>query len=282
MDQVRRVYHEVGSHTDIGRHHRKNQDAGVARSWTTPEGRSLSLAVVADGVSAGRHSEEASRAAAEIVQQAVAVAAGRPGLDLEQCAEVLWDAAQEANRSVAGRPEDGREQGDSTTLVAGVVLDEQGTGVWCGDSRAYLVHGEEIEALTTDHSWMESAVRSGLMSREEAARDRRAHMITRWIGPPSGRDAGVEAFDFEAPPGSLFLACSDGLYQYFLPPQWAEEEMAIILRDRGDLRSGLRALVSTALDRGGYDNITAAAIAVRSDLPSHESALTWRRLIGKR
>src|SRR5690349_13092992 len=58
--------------TDIGKKHHVNQDSGGAWSWERTDGTLASLLVVADGVSAGRNSEGASRLAVELVYGRVA------------------------------------------------------------------------------------------------------------------------------------------------------------------------------------------------------------------
>jgi protein phosphatase len=125
----------------------------------------------------------------------------------------------------------------------------------------YRVTPREVIRLTRDHSWAEGVVSHGLMSAEDAARDPRAHMITRWLGPPDQEDPGLETFRFRLASGDVVLCCTDGLYMYFSPPVSAEEEMQRILwAHEGDLQAGVDELVDMALQRGGRDNITVAAI----------------------
>jgi hypothetical protein len=55
----------VAFRTDIGYAHTSNQDAGLAWAEVREDGVPVGLLVVADGVSAGEHSEEASRITSE-------------------------------------------------------------------------------------------------------------------------------------------------------------------------------------------------------------------------
>ena len=138
--------------------------------------------------------------------------------------------------------------------------------MWCGDSRVYQLSPSRIARLTRDHSWAEQVVHHGLMSAEEAARDPRAHMITRWLGPPLQDDPGLESFRFTLASGEAIMCCTDGLYGYFGPSASAgEEEMAEVLFSYGsDIQLGVDELVRRALERGGRDNITAAVILSES------------------
>jgi serine/threonine protein phosphatase PrpC len=192
---------------------------------------------------------------------------------LEALLDALFEAAKEANHEVAKRPHYSLSSADATTLVAAFCVGNKGGGVWCGDSRVYyLTAGGWARRLTRDHSWAEQVVSAGLLSADEAAHDPRAHMITRWLGPPPQEDPGIETFRFELEPGDVVMCCTDGLYGYFAPPEADDEdEMARLLAgDEANLYKGVNRLVDIALERGGRDNITLAVIA--GDAQSREPA----------
>jgi serine/threonine protein phosphatase PrpC len=254
--------------TNIGTGHAINQDAGGAWVWCRADGTTASLTVVADGVSAGRHSEEASRLTVGVIHDLLAPRMEDLSPTIEALIEELRAAATEANHQVAARPHPSIGQADATTLVAAVCVGNEGGGVWCGDSRVYRFSSKGVTRLTQDHSWAETVVSSGLMTAEQATQDPRAHMITRWLGPPDSDDPGIDTFRVRLEPGDTLLCCTDGLYMYFSPPYGAEREMASILASyRADLPAALQRLVDVALSRGGYDNITVAATRL-SGLPS--------------
>jgi PPM family protein phosphatase len=216
---------------------------------------------VADGVSAGKHSEDASRLTVEMFHEKLSPLISDPAKSVHELSTLLLETAAAANHQVAQRPHDSVTNADATTLVAAVCVGNEGAGVWCGDSRVYQVSGEYLTRLTTDHSWAEGAVSQGIVSPEDAARDPRAHMITRWLGPPEEEDPGIETFSFELRSGEFLLCCSDGLYMYYAEPFSGEAEMAQLLsQNRSNLQAGLDRLVELALQRGGRDNVTAAAI----------------------
>ena len=255
--------HVVGFATDIGRSHHINQDAGGGWVTRRSDGTAASLVVVADGVSAGRHSERASQLAVDIVRDRLLPSLEDLAHDGEALLNELLETARLASREVAQRPHHSLYSADATTLVAAFCLGRTGGGVWCGDSRVYQVTARSITRLTRDHSWAEGMVSHGIMSAEDAARDPRAHMITRWLGPPADEDPGVETFRFDLEPGEIVLCCTDGLYMYFAPPVSDEGEMAQILAEHsGNLQAGIERLVQIALDRGGRDNITVGALSL--------------------
>ncbi len=267
--------HAVALRTDIGHKHQVNQDAGGAWTRVRPDGTPASLIVVADGVSAGRHSEGASKLVVDILEKRLAPLLEDPAQSVDALVEALLETAKVANYEVAQRPHHAISSADATTLVAALCVGDEGGGVWCGDSRVYHVAGQQITRLTRDHSWAEGVVSHGIMSAEDAARDPRAHMITRWLGPPEKDDPGVETFHLSLAPGDVVMCCTDGLYMYFAPPASEEVEMAQTLAAHaGNLQAGLDHLVEIALQRGGRDNVTAAAICSGAAVQQHHAEST--------
>lgn len=249
--------------TDIGRSHAVNQDAGGAWSWQRPDGTPATLLVVADGVSSGRRSEDVSRLVTDRMRAAFEQSLGRVVVTVQTLLSSLSEAVVEANHEIAGRPHGSPGTADATTLALAFCLGRAGGGIWVGDSRVYKVDQEGIQQLTRDHSWAESVVSQGYLTAEQAAADPRAHMITRWLGPPDQPNPGEETFTFEAADGDFLLCCSDGLYGYFASPEPGPGEMTAVMRSHGDnLQAAVNHLVDLALERGGHDNITVAALRI--------------------
>lgn len=257
--------HATGFGTDIGHHHPVNQDAGGAWSWTPLDGAPLTLAVVADGVSAGEHSEQAAALTVELMHRAIEAHHADAGLNADALYTYLHEAGLEAQRRVADMPFSSYERANASTLVAVCLLGGHAVGMWCGDSRAYGVTPAGCRQLTRDHSWVNLVVDSGRMSLEQAKRDPRAHVIARWLGvaDPPRTDPGFERFDVDLAPDDRLLVCSDGLYMYFDQPYAEEREIAsVAFEHAADAQAAVDELIKRALDRGGFDNITAVLVAV--------------------
>lgn len=258
-----KVDHRIACSTHIGRSHQKNQDAAGAWTWRRSDGTPVSLAVVADGVSAGSHSERASRMAVEIVYRAVESLATDQAATLDVLLETVVSAAGRASRDIAVQARNGGDAADATTLVAGVALGTQAGGVWAGDSRVYFIRRDLVVPVTRDHSWAETVVSHGLMSADQAARDPRAHMITSWLGEQEPQAPTIEVFRLELSPEAVLLCCSDGLYAYVAPvPEATADLRALAVPRTDDLQSRLDDLITLALNRGGHDDLTGAAIQV--------------------
>jgi protein phosphatase len=128
-----------------------------------------------------------------------------------------------------------------------------------GDSRAYLVRGEQMEQLTDDHSLVSELVKTGKLSAEEAQVHPQRSVITRAVG--TDPDVDVDGFTLEAQDGDVFLICSDGLSDMVED----EEILELVHQNRDDLDKAVKALVGAANRGGGEDNITAVAFRISSE-----------------
>jgi protein phosphatase len=133
-----------------------------------------------------------------------------------------------------------------------------------GDSRAYLVRGEQMEQLTEDHSLVNELLKTGKLSEEEAQVHPQRSVITRAVG--TDPDVDVDGFTIEAQEGDVFLICSDGLSDMVSD----EEILELVHRNRDDLDKAVKALVAAANRGGGEDNITAVAFRISSEAPEDE------------
>ncbi|MGC4953821.1 PP2C family protein-serine/threonine phosphatase [Actinomadura citrea] len=242
--------------SDLGLRRSRNEDAFALAAL--PAGV---CAVVCDGVATAPGSEEASRLAAEA---ALAVLTGRvtAGVDPRGA---MRDAAARAGEVVAGMPGD-PDSSPACTFVSAVV-DAGGITVgWVGDSRAYWLSAAGSCRLTTDDSWASSMIEQGAMSAEDAWADRRAHVLTAWLGADAGPlDPHVAAFRPTGP--GLVVLCSDGLWNDLPEPS---DLAAVALTGRDGPLDAARRLLRAALDAGGHDNVTVAVLRYPPPGPSRE------------
>ncbi|WP_375541757.1 PP2C family protein-serine/threonine phosphatase [Paraburkholderia sp. CNPSo 3281] len=129
--------------------------------------------------------------------------------------------------------------------------------LWAGDSRIYLYRDAQLEALTTDHSYVAELQAQGHLSAEAARHHPSQHLITRAVGAADWLD--LDEGRIVVRDGDLFLLCSDGLSNEVQAP-----EMVRAL-EAGDCQHVTDLLVEMALQAGGRDNIT--AVVVRVDDP---------------
>ena len=237
--------------TDAGKVRANNEDALLVG-----EGRDETLFVVADGIGGFEAGEVASRIAVDVLREL------EPGASFEA-------AIREANRRIlaVGRGDE-RLSGMGTTIVAtrfGGTREEPVAEIaHVGDSRAYLLRGGSLRPLTEDHSLVAELVRSGDLTRDQAAEHPQKNLITRALGAEEEVEVDTLVLPVEA--GDRLLLCSDGLTD-MVP----EANIGEILADSpGDPEKPARTLVSAALDAGGSDNVTVVVVDVKQEAPREE------------
>ncbi|MBI2956422.1 MAG: Stp1/IreP family PP2C-type Ser/Thr phosphatase [Acidobacteria bacterium] len=257
----------VGASTDKGRVRSINEDAYLC---VLEQG----LFVVCDGMGGEAAGEVASQLAIETIlgilngkPDAPAEAGSRRGF-LSRTAQ-LARAVENSNTAIfAEAQKDSGRAGMGTTLVS-VWLEENIASVaHVGDSRAYLWHNGNLEALTRDHSLVEEQVRAGLLSRAESLQSQQQNVLLRVLG----REPKVEVELSEVPvkPGDYLVLCSDGLTRMV-----AEGSLGRAVEQLRDPQRICDYLVAEANDNGGVDNITVVVVEV---LRESFWRRWWRRL----
>jgi serine/threonine protein phosphatase PrpC len=234
--------------TDAGKVRQNNEDALLVG-----DGKDETLFVVADGIGGFEAGEVASSLAVEVLKDL------RPDEPFEA-------AIGEANRRIvaAGRGDE-KLSGMGTTVVAirfgGTQREPVAEVAHVGDSRAYLMRGGDMRPITEDHSLVAELVRSGDLTRDQAAEHPQKNLITRALGADEEVDVDTAVLPVEA--GDRILLCSDGLSD-MVP----EGGISLILAESPeDPEKAARGLLSAALDAGGNDNITVVVVDVKEQPP---------------
>ena len=113
-----------------------------------------------------------------------------------------------------------------TTVVGGLIQDDEVVIVHAGDSRAYLVRDGEIQQLTTDHTYVQDLVDRGAISEEEALNHPQSHVLTKCLGANPRLELDSQSFwiwdTSEGESEDKLVLCSDGLYSLISDPEIAE------------------------------------------------------------
>ncbi|MGB3633355.1 MAG: Stp1/IreP family PP2C-type Ser/Thr phosphatase [Rubrobacteraceae bacterium] len=230
--------------SDAGKVRQNNED-----SLLVGEGRDTSLFVVADGIGGFEAGEVASSIAVETLRDL------GPGDSFD-------DTIQEANhRILSAARDDDKLSGMGTTVVAirfaGTDDHPAAEVAHVGDSRAYLLRNGELKPLTEDHSLVAELVRSGDLTRAQAAEHPQKNLITRALGAEDSVEVDTTRLPVEQ--GDRILLCSDGLTD-MVP----EDRISEILSEPSqDPEAPSRQLLSEALEAGGTDNITLVLVDVK-------------------
>lgn len=232
--------------SDTGRIRQVNEDS----VWVGNIQEEYILGIVADGMGGHRAGDTASQLA---VQTVISDLQGlEVGLSAEACRAALHDAILHANDVVFNKAQTSTDLHNmGTTVVAALLHGNEGVIGHIGDSRAYLVGEEELRLLTQDHSLVNELLKTGQISKEEAAAHPRRNVLTRALGTDA--EVNVELDDVKLAPGEVLLLCSDGLTNMVTSDQIETVALAGI-----PLEERAKHLVALALEAGGEDNITVA------------------------
>jgi PPM family protein phosphatase len=242
--------------SDVGKKRKGNEDA----HHVNPEQK---LFVVADGMGGHAAGEIASKVAVDAINEFVCLTGGDEeitwpfGLDenISYDGNRLKTAIRHANRRVLEATREKTEYEGMATTVAAVLVDGDVANIGhVGDSRIYLLTADEFTQLTSDHSWVNEQIQSGVISPDQARSHPLRNVVTRALG---GRmDLAVDMQTRKMNEGDLLLLCSDGLTTMV-----SDEEIERVLRDaKGDVEKGVEALVGAANEHGGEDNITVVLV----------------------
>lgn len=142
--------------------------------------------------------------------------------------------------------------GMGTTLtVAGTLGNDLVLG-HVGDSRAYLLRGNTLRQLTTDHTLAQALIDAGVASSDDPASRSMRHVLTAAIGSLDER-VEPQVQRFRLSPDDQLLLCTDGLTEMV-----DDELIAEVLREAESAQSACQTLIDLALSAGGTDNITVA------------------------
>lgn len=240
------------------------------------------IAIIADGVGGHQAGEVASSLAVERISQVIAES------DADQPLVTLEQAFIQANEAIYSQSiSDPGHIGMSTTAACAWVIGDRLYLSSVGDSRIYLNRGERIIQLTVDHTWVQEAIESGILTPEQARTHPNAHLIRRHLGSkqPALPDFRLHLSQEEShkqavanqgmhlEPGDHLLLCSDGLTDLV-----SNEEIREAL-GAYSLKGALQELIDLANTRGGHDNITIIGIQVPEKIIVSALPQTRSRLV---
>lgn len=205
------------------------------------------LFIVADGMGGQERGEIASELAVEIIPKVVddrLAAAENPESAVVTAFATANHAIIEAGKS---QPE-GRRMG--TTAVCALHHDGKVFIAGLGDSRAYLIRGDQVKQLTVDHSVAQALVSCGAISAEEARTSPYQHVLHKFLGCANMHD-GAEVKPFAPLAGDRLVLGSDGLTNHI-----ADADLRDGAHRFNDAQEWADRLVESALERGSRDNVS--------------------------
>ena len=230
--------------TDVGLVRRINED--FLYYSRVPVGAFPNLFIVADGMGGHNAGDFASRYAIESFLDYIQTS--KP----DALIRMVDEGVKYANKKIIEKAKENPSmRGMGTTMVVAFIEDNQLFVGNIGDSRLYLLD-REINQVTEDHSFVETLIRAGELTREQARKHPDKNIITRALG--ASETVRMDFFEVDLEKGDKILMCTDGL------SNMVEDEVLYDITKHTYIGDVVDELIEEAKINGGSDNITVIVI----------------------
>ena len=243
---------EVGFKSDKGLQRQNNEDVCFILLADK-------VYVIADGVGGGNAGEIASRTAVSQIASYIVDHPIEETGDKYRIASYFQNCLERVNGHIFEMANKyTANHGMATTIVVVYAEREKAYIANVGDSRAYLFRDGQLTQLTEDHTYVNTLVKAGLLTEEEAKVDERKNVITKAMGAEP--EVEPDFFQVDIMPGDIILMCTDGLYD-----EVSEEEIVQVIQKQRSMSDTCSELVQRANENGGRDNITVITLRVTEE-----------------
>lgn len=232
--------------SDIGMEREENQD--YQGHDVTPHGL---VFIVADGMGGHAGGATASQMTVNHMKRSLREA------DIGAAAPALDYCVRAANRAIYETAQHRPDlRGMGSTVVALLMAGDVAWLAHVGDSRIYMLRGNQFMCMTKDHTMVQRMVDDGFLTEDDAENHPSSHVLSRSLGGRDVVEVEMAGAPLQLEVGDIFLLCSDGLTGLV-----RDGEIARTLLQY-ELHTAARVLVDEANARGGYDNSTIALVRV--------------------
>ena len=165
------------------------------------------LLIVADGLGGHQGGATASRIVADVFKWQY-----RQIQHPTDYLELLNTCARKAHMAVRVHGSQEAELSDmGSTIVAVVLTEDKMHMLNVGDSRAYIIRGQKIIQISQDQSWVGEQVRAGLITHQQAMKDKRRNRLNMAI---TAKRSEIKPYSVEETLklDDVVVLCSDGLW----------------------------------------------------------------------
>jgi len=239
---------QIYSRSEKGQVRKRNEDSILAELWPDgdePDGLTAIMAV-ADGMGGHDRGDWASSTAIEAIRSVLE--SGNTHSPLE----FVTGCISRANKEILTGSVPGiSKKPPGTTLTIAVISGNSSTIGHVGDSRAYLFRDGSITQLTKDDTILREMIENGQIDPEKASESILHGQLTESVG--LRETVEPQFIDQLLEQGDILLLCSDGLTGML-----GDDEIGGIITIAESVEKAGDALVSTAENAGGHDNISVA------------------------
>lgn len=234
--------------SDVGKVREMNQDA----YYISDSSSEVKLYLLADGMGGYKGGEIASNLAIKCTKNYIENNFKETPKDRESLIQLIASSMEYANMVVYEKSRENKEyEGMGTTLEVCLIYNSRAYIAHIGDSRIFRIRKGLIRQLTQDHSYVQTLVKEGTITKEEAKHHPKKNMLTKALGCNAfvEPDVAVKGFLKE----DILLISSDGLTNMV-------KQDDIFQIATGNIEKAPQRLVDLANENGGMDNITVVII----------------------
>lgn len=238
--------------TDIGNGRPSNQDAYLLKQ-REEKGTLYLMAVVCDGMGGLKRGEIASRYLVELLKQwfdEVLPDFLENGNIMDMQKDLLR-LIKKANENLLLMCQ-GSDDAMGSTLTLLFLAGNRFFVLNVGDSRTYWFCDQK-KYVTTDHTLVQLEVKAGHMTKEQARKDPRRHILIQCVGVTN--DIKIDCYNGRLQPGMEFLLCTDGFYGML-----REEEIYHVEDNEEQMKEWVKKCFQKVKARGELDNLSCILI----------------------
>lgn len=247
----------IGTSSIIGRR-KEQQDAIKSDTFYSYAENGKAISVLCDGMGGLLGGEKASALCSSIVYNTFHGDTKFSSIPMFY-KSVIYQSDEEVKMI---RTDEGSQiLGAGTTLVSVVIEDDQLYWASVGDSRIYIIRGNDILCITKDHNFLlllNEKVKCGEITQEEADNNPKKEALISYIGIGGVHYVDMNIKGFHLLDGDHIILCSDGLYRSL-----SEDEIKQVVCNFGnDTQQAAEALTSLALSKNlrNQDNTSVIVI----------------------
>ena len=234
--------------THKGRVRQNNEDSFFAEN---------NLFIVADGMGGHRAGEVASRLSIEYFLKAFKDRHDDNNEhSIKSVKKAFQDSISIANKKVYKESISNPDFfGMGTTFTACYIISDTAHIIHVGDSRAYLLRDNDLELITSDHTFVGEMYRRGEITYDDAFDHPQRNYLTNVLGVSDA--IKPDYHDLKTNKGDRLLLCTDGLNSML-----RDEVIYKILKKYSEPEDSVNNLIKKANKLGGKDNTSVIVIDI--------------------
>ena len=235
--------------TDIGKARDVNEDSFYITDNSFSD---IQLYILADGMGGCKAGDIASKLAISTAKSYIENNIKDTPKEKESLIQLVGSSAEYANMVVYEKSKENKDfEGMGTTIEICLIYNNRAFIAHIGDSRIYRIRNGLIRQLTQDHSYVQTLVKQGTITKDEAEIHPKKNILTKALGCNAFVEPDMLVRGFQK--DDILVMCSDGLSNMV-----TQDDIYNLVTNNFEIAP--KELVDLAKKNGGIDNITVITI----------------------